>query len=74
MVANLITGASVCVFLSVRVSFLLVGADHMLRGLAPKWAIHVPYLRCYSVCVAREHRSDPDGACNQHQAEEFVQC
>ena len=60
-------------FLSIRVTFLLVGADRMLRRYASKWDIHVRYLCCYRVCVAGEHRSDPDGAGNQHQAEESVQ-
>ena len=60
-------------FLSIRVSFLLVGADRMPRRFASNWAIHVRYLRCYRVCVAGEHRSDTDVAGNQHQPEESVQ-
>ena len=61
-------------FLSIRVSFLLVGTDRTPRRLASKGAIRVRYLRCYRVCVAGEHRSDPDGVGNQHQADESVQC
>ena len=60
-------------FLSIRVPFFLVGADRTPRRFASKWAFDVRYLHCYRACVAGEHRSDPDGACNQHQAEESVE-
>ena len=57
-------------FLSIRVSFLLVGADRMPRRFASKWAFLVQYLCWYRICVAWDYRSDPEAACNQHQTGE----
>ena len=74
MVEILIKSVSVCVFPEHKGSFLLVGANRRPRRFASKWATHVRYLHCYRVWMAGEHRIDPDGACNQHQAEESVQC